>query len=122
MSTRSKHAQRVLETIRKQGRPLSAEEVRELLSETGVGQATVYRILNAAADEGLLQRVDLPNEPGRYEPADLDHHHHFQCDQCGKVFDIQGCPGDLAGMLPEGFSLRSHDITLRGTCGSCDET
>lgn len=119
MSTRSKHATRILDAIRDEGRPLSADEVRDLLRETGVGQATVYRVLNAAVDEGMLRKVDLPNEPSRFEPSELPHHHHFQCDLCGRVYDIEGCPGDLSGMLPKGFKLRSHDITLRGECGKC---
>ena len=119
MSTRSKHANRIFDTIRDEGRPLSADEVRDLLRDTGVGQATVYRVLSAGVDEGLLKRVDLPNEPSRFEPSELPHHHHFQCDVCGKVYDIEGCPGDLSGMLPAGFRLRSHDITLRGECAEC---
>ncbi len=119
MSTRSKHATRILDAIRDEGRPLSADEVRDLLRDTGVGQATVYRVLNAAVDEGMLRKVDLPNEPSRFEPSELPHHHHFQCDSCGRVFDIVGCPGDLSGMLPSGFKLRSHDITLRGQCAEC---
>lgn len=119
MSTRSKHANRIFDTIRDEGRPLSADEVRDLLRDTGVGQATVYRVLSAGVDEGLLKRVDLPNEPSRFEPSELPHHHHFQCDVCGKVYDIEGCPGDLSGMLPSGFKLRSHDITLRGDCAEC---
>ncbi|MEM8758014.1 MAG: transcriptional repressor [Planctomycetota bacterium] len=119
MSTRSKHAQRILDTIREQGRPLSADEVRELLRDTGVGQATVYRVLSAFEQDGELRRVDLPNSPSRYEVADLPHHHHFQCDTCGRVYDIHGCPGNLNSMVPDGFTLRSHDITLRGTCEKC---
>jgi Fur family ferric uptake transcriptional regulator len=119
MSVRSKHALTIHDTIRETGRPLSADEVRDLLRGTGVGQATVYRVLNAGVESGMLRRVDLPNQPSRYEIAGLPHHHHFQCDACGRVYDVEGCPGNLGSMLPSGFRMRSHEITLRGECSDC---
>jgi Fur family ferric uptake transcriptional regulator len=119
MSLRSRHATRIVDTIRSTGRPLTADEVRELLRDTGVGQATVYRALNAAAEAGVLRRVDLPNQPSRYEPEGLPHHHHFHCDRCGRVFDVEGCPGQMDKLLPRGFRMRSHEITLRGDCNDC---
>ena len=99
--------------------PLSAEEVREALSDTGVGQATVYRALKAAAEDGTLKAVDLPTGPTRYEPADRPHHHHFHCDACGRVYDLPGCPGGLRALLPDGFTLDRHEVLLFGHCEAC---
>lgn len=103
-------------------RPLHAQEVLERAREQhpGVGIATVYRNLNLLVDEGWLKPVELPNEPVRYERSDLSHHHHFQCSACGRVFDVDGCVGDLDRLAPPGFRIRSHEILLYGTCATCN--
>lgn len=81
--------------------------------------ATVYRNINALLEEGTIAKVELPGQPPLYEPAHLSHHHHFHCEKCGKTYDIEGCPGNLSAMLPKGFSLASHEITLFGRCADC---
>ena len=103
------------------GRPLSPQEVHERADRiaAGVSMATVYRSLKALVEEGSIVTVDLPGQPPRYEPAGLDHHHHFQCRSCGRVFDIEGCPGALDGLAPAGFVVESHEITLGGLCDRC---
>ena len=101
--------------------PLSAAEVLEAFDARGrrPGIATVYRALNAGVADGTLREVALGDGPTRFEPADRGHHHHFACDDCGRVVDIAGCPGRLQQMLPPGFTLSDHDITLRGRCDRC---
>ena len=55
----------------------------------------------------------------RYESAGHAHHHHFQCEACGRVFDVHACPGDLSGMAPAGFQVHHHELTLYGQCADC---
>lgn len=81
--------------------------------------ATVYRNLTVLLEEGCIDRVELPGQPPLYEPADLEHHHHFHCEVCGRTYDIEGCPGDLGRFTPDGFELRRHDLTLFGCCAAC---
>ncbi len=102
-------------------RPLSPEEILEAAREQvpGLGIATVYRNIRRMVEEGQLHPVQLPDEPARYEPAGKGHHHHFRCRKCERVFDVEGCPGSLKEMLPEGFQLESHEITLFGLCKHC---
>ena len=47
------------------------------------------------------------------------HHHHFHCRICDRFYDVEGCPGGLSSMLPEGFELESHELTLLGRCAAC---
>lgn len=81
--------------------------------------ATVYRNINALLDEGAITKVELPGQPALYEAAGLKHHHHFRCNTCGKTYDIDGCPGNFKPLLPKGFSLSDHEITLYGICAAC---
>lgn len=118
-STRQRSAIRA--AIETAGRPLSPQEVL-LISQTevdGLGMATVYRNLKLLVEAGEVQVVTLPGESARYESAHQDHHHHFQCKVCQRVFDVHACPGDLAKLAPKGFTVESHELTLYGRCEDC---
>ena len=113
------HRQRVHEVIATAEGPLSADEVRQRLRSSRIGLATTYRALKAGLEAGTLVAIEFPAGPTRYEPADRPHHHHFSCDGCGRVFDLEGCPGRLEGLLPAGFRMARHSVLLGGTCAEC---
>lgn len=102
-------------------RPLSPREVLESArrGSPGLGIATVYRTLKTWVDEGGLTQVDLPGEPPRYEVTGKQHHHHFHCRSCDRVYELQGCPEGLRSLTPPGFSLESHEVVLYGRCAEC---
>jgi Fur family ferric uptake transcriptional regulator len=102
-------------------RPLSPQEVLDWGRRrvANMSLATVYRTLAVLLEEKQITRVELPGQPPLYELAGLKHHHHFHCDVCGRTFDIEGCPGDLSRMVPPGFELKRHDLTLFGRCAAC---
>ncbi len=102
-------------------RPLTPQEVLSSANQSvpELGIATVYRNLRAMVDEGVLELVNLPGQAALYEATGRDHHHHFQCNACLRVFDVDQCPGDLARLAPEGFSVESHELTLYGLCSEC---
>lgn len=104
------------------GRPLGALEVLEASKPTapGLGIATVYRNLKALLAEGAISEVALPGEPPRYEAAGKDHHHHFRCSTCEKVYELGGaCLPDLKASLPRGFRATSHEVLVHGVCAAC---
>lgn len=103
------------------GRPLLPEELLEAAQAQvpGMGIATVYRNLKLLLADGELRVVQLPGANARYEIAAHEHHHHFQCRSCDKVFDVHACPGDLAALAPKGFTVEDHELTLYGRCSAC---
>lgn len=102
-------------------RPLLAHEVlqKAKTSVPSLGIATVYRNLKQLVDEGMLTTVLLPGDNPRYEMANHPHHHHFVCESCQKVYDVHACPGSLDALLPDGFIISHHDLTLYGHCFNC---
>ena len=102
-------------------RPLLPQEVLNAAQRLvpGLGIATVYRNLKALVGDGALQPVHLPGENPRFELAGHQHHHHFQCRQCDRVFDVHACPGNLSTLAPQGFTVEDHDLTLYGRCKDC---
>jgi Fur family ferric uptake transcriptional regulator len=118
--TKQRHA--IQAAIREGGRPLLPAEVVAMAQQTvpGINIATVYRCVKALAEEGVIRAVELPGEPARYERADLHHHHHFRCDDCERVFDVPGCRGGVEANVPDGFSVRAHEVVLFGRCAECE--
>ena len=103
--------------------PLSIDELHTLARESidSLGLRTVYRIVRRLQEEGEIASVAVPGKSDRYELASIasSHHHHFHCTSCDRYFDIHGCPGGLSKLVPEGFKLEDHDLTLTGLCASC---
>jgi Fur family ferric uptake transcriptional regulator len=102
-------------------RPLSPKEVLEgaQAAVPSLGIATVYRTVKALIEGGWLVPVELPGEPPRYEVSGKKHHHHFVCDTCDRVFEVDGCPGNLSSVVPAGFQMARHEVVLYGMCAAC---
>lgn len=111
----------IREAIAQAARPLLPQEVLDAAQAAapGLSLATVYRNLRTLVDEGELCSVLLPGESPRYELAGSGHHHHFQCLECQRVFEVEACPGDLASLAPAGFTVEDHELTLYGRCSEC---
>lgn len=101
--------------------PLSPQEVLDAARKVvpTLGIATVYRNIKLLIENKAIVPVQIPGEPPRYEVAGKDHHHHFHCRQCDRVFEVHGCDGLVLSLTPEGFLLEAHDLTLMGLCAEC---
>ncbi len=121
MSRQTEQRRVIREIFEEIPRPLTPTDVLESAQKKldGIGIATVYRNLKYFHDHGWLTKVELANEPARYERADLEHHHHFHCKVCDRVFDLPGCAGSVDHLVPSGFTLTSHEVTLYGQCDTC---
>ena len=102
-------------------RPLSPQEILEAaqVQVPNMGLATVYRTVKSLTESRDLIVVDVPGEPQRYELAGKEHHHHFSCRQCGRMFEMDGCPGDLERLVPRGFTMEDHEVYIYGRCREC---
>ena len=121
MERRTRQRDAIQRALDEAGRPLSPPEILRAASRfaPGLGQATVYRALASMVGEGLADVVELPGGPTCYERRHDHHHHHFHCRTCGRVFEVEGCPGHLESLAPRGFAVDGHDLTLHGTCRDC---
>ena len=102
-------------------RPLSHEEAFALAQQhvAGVSIATIYRNISLLVEERWLTAVEVPGYTTRYEVAGKEHHHHFQCNQCGKLFELAGCGIQVTPQLPTGFSTTGHEFFVYGLCDVC---
>ncbi len=115
----------IIEVLEQSEGPLSIPQILEQAHHElpRLGLATVYRTMNLLRDEAKVLEVALPGEEVRYEIAKREHHHHFRCQNCNKVFELDFCPLHLpAGtLLPNGYRVLDHHLTLYGLCERCDQ-
>lgn len=119
VNTKQKAA--IREAFTHAARPLSPEEALRgaRRHHATLGMATVYRNIQALVEEGWLQPVEVPGDSTRYEVAGKAHHHHFQCNDCGKLYDLDGCVETKKPKLPRGFRASGHEFYVYGTCAAC---
>jgi Fur family transcriptional regulator, ferric uptake regulator len=122
MERNTQQRQAILKVFEKTVRPLTIQEIHTSAKRrcAGLGIATVYRNLKALVAEGRIESVDLPGGVVLYELPRAGHHHHFSCNSCQKVFDIDVCGLNFQKLVPPGFKLQQHEILLSGFCSSCD--
>ena len=118
-NTRQKEA--IRQAIVIADRPLSPEEILATAQHTvkNISLATVYRNIAAMVRDEWLVGISFPGMPARYEVAGKKHHHHFHCNACDKVYELEGCAVDVKARLPKGFRATGHDFFLSGTCAAC---
>jgi Fur family ferric uptake transcriptional regulator len=123
MERKTRQRSSILEAFQDSSGPMSPQEVLDKakvnLPELGI--ATVYRNIKSFVESGSLRTVLLPGQPDRYELAGKKHHHHFFCRTCQRAFEMEGCPGSLDNLAPDGFKTEEHEIYLYGLCKDCAE-
>ncbi len=104
-------------------RPLAIGEILISGRETvrSLNEATVYRNLKLLVETGWLKKINTPELGTLYERAGKEHHHHFQCRSCDRVFEISGCSFKEDSSTPPGFVTESHEVYLFGLCSNCKE-
>jgi Fur family ferric uptake transcriptional regulator len=127
---RATHGRMLLINILKKSKhPLAIKDVMKRLPRGKLNQVTVYRILDALHNEGLVRMIDLRHGHVHYEiagPSPSHHHHHVICTKCDRIEDFKGCNyKKLAkGAIKQASSfskVEHHSFELFGVCKSCDK-
>jgi Fur family ferric uptake transcriptional regulator len=120
---RTRQRDAILRAIRDAHGPLTVNAIHERARAeiNALGLATVYRTIRLFLDAGEIRAVTLLDGQVRYESADLEHHLHFRCRGCERVFDLPICPCSIpnGATLPEGFYVDDHEVILHGLCPDC---
>ena len=103
----------------------SAEWVYQTLKPThpDLSLGTVYRNLALFRQQGVIQSVGVVNGQERFD-ADTSLHHHFVCERCGSVLDLdfrqeQEDSWDQAVSEQYGFKTLRHELIFYGICKTC---
>jgi Fe2+ or Zn2+ uptake regulation protein len=88
-------------------------------SDPRCSRATTYNNLRDLVQAGLVREVAVEGRAARFDANDMPHHH-FICDRCGKVEDLDwyDVPRPASGVLGKRV-LRECEIIFRGLCARC---
>jgi len=87
-----------------------------------VSHQTVYDVLRALTDAGLVRRIQPAGATARYESRVGDNHHHAVCRTCGAITDVDCAVGDspcLTAADDQGFVVDEAEVVYWGTCPAC---
>lgn len=103
--------------------PTTADDIFFFLAEMrcATDRATVYRILEAFREKGIINRIEFQEGKFRYEIAGSDHHH-LICEKCGLISDISECgieAWEKEIQVKKGFMVKRHSLEFFGECISC---
>ena len=82
-------------------------------------RATIYNNLRDLVQAGLVREVAMEGRAARFD-AKGKRHHHFVCDRCGNIEDLDwyDVPQPSAGSLGKRV-LRECELIFRGLCAQC---
>jgi Fur family transcriptional regulator, peroxide stress response regulator len=82
-------------------------------------RATTYNNLRDLVRAGLVREVAVEGRAARFDARGMQHHH-FICDRCGNVEDLEwyNVPGPASGSLGKRV-VRECELIFRGLCTKC---
>ncbi len=99
----------------------TASEIFEAVNRVDprTSRATTYNNLRDLVQAGLVREVAVEGRAARFDAKGMLHHH-FICDHCGNVEDMEWfevpkpAPGSLGKRI-----LRECELIFRGLCSKC---
>ena len=88
-----------------------------------VSRATVYRVLNAMAEQGKVLRLNV--DGADHYDHQTHRHDHVQCTCCGRVDDVETAGlDDMTAAVTDsgGYVITAASLLFRGICQSCQTT
>ncbi len=99
----------------------TAAEIYEAVNRVDprLSRASTYNNLRDLVEAGLVRQVAQEGRAARYDAKD-EQHHHFICDRCGSVEDIDWytVPAPATGSLGKRV-IRDCELIVRGLCTQC---
>jgi Fur family peroxide stress response transcriptional regulator len=82
-------------------------------------RATTYNNLRDLVQAGLVREVAVEGRAARFDAKGV-RHHHFICDRCGNVEDMDwyDVPKPASASLGKRI-LREYELIVRGLCAQC---
>ena len=111
----------VMQFLMEQNRHPTAVEIFEAVNRVDPrsSRATTYNNLRDLVRAGLVREVAIEGRAARFDATGM-RHHHFICDRCGAVEDMEwyDVPQPGSGSLGRRV-LRECELIFRGLCAKC---
>lgn len=95
------------------------EQAKKQIPDLSLG--TVYRNLNLLKEMGEILELNYGSTYSRFDGYP-HHHYHFQCLDCGKIYDLElpdKFPAGQEERILDGHLVHSHRLEFYGRCSEC---
>lgn len=107
--------------------PFTADELLHAIeTRHSIHRATIYRDVAWFVKAGILKELSFIGIPSTYyEVVSETHHHHFVCEVCHTIVDVntdeaEACIAQVEGKLTKkGMQVRLHNLKFYGMCSKC---
>lgn len=89
-------------------------------SSARLSRSTVYNVLRAFTEAGLVTELDIDGVQARYDINTVPHGH-FQCRRCGAVVDFDVNIELLPDGQLSGYHIDDRAVFFKGLCPACQE-
>lgn len=79
--------------------------------------STVYKTLKVLDKVGEIQQLSIAEDRVNFDP-DTTPHHHFLCEKCGHIYDIEE-PSPVKITRLEGHIVNKAQVFYYGICSKC---
>ncbi len=116
----TKNVKTILNLLKKEKRPMSAELIMKTLPENTMDLSTVYRSLIKLYQNNLISKSTL-KKTSFYHLNQEKHQHYMLCLGCSKTFLVECVFEKIAPIIEENsnYSIIGHDLTFYGYCKTC---
>jgi Fe2+ or Zn2+ uptake regulation protein len=107
--------------LMEQNRHPTAVEIFEAVNRVDPrsSKATIYNNLRDLVEAGLVREVAVEGRAARFDAKGMPHHH-FICDRCGNVEDMEWYDVPIPSPTALGKrTLRECEVIFRGLCKNC---
>ncbi|MBS1784922.1 MAG: transcriptional repressor [Acidobacteria bacterium] len=115
--------QGILQVLQGSDRPLTVEEIWDRMEGRRPGLPTIYRNLERFVQEGWAESLLGADQVMRFVRCESHaHHHHLQCETCGRMVEVEECGLEEAldrMAARSGFRITRHQLALFGLCPAC---
>ncbi len=109
--------------LQESDRPLTVEEILDRMIGHRSGLPTIYRNLERFVQEGWAENILGNDQVMRFvRCTSRHHHHHIQCEKCGRMVEVDACAvQETISHLEKlsGFRITRHQLMLFGHCAAC---
>src|ERR1700727_2051657 len=114
----------VMALLLEDNRHPTASEIFEAVNrlDPRLSRATTYNNLRDLVEAGLVREVAVEGRAARFDAKTI-RHHHFICDRCGNVEDVEWYDVPKPASMSLGKrTLRECELIARGLCTKCART
>lgn len=99
-----------------------ADIERYLPNDVKMDTTTIYRNIQQFLKLDIVETMIDDNGINRYILYHGKHHHHFICNECGKIIQFPCSHKFWTDIARENdFKVSSHKIEIYGTCSTCQK-